>query len=98
MSDTVDMLSFGSLFGAAVVWLGLVAWTFRRLRVHHLATYEAIGSPSLFWNNSIRTNWLFFQFLFQGQWQTLGDSRLAVVARFMRIFIVVYTIGFIALI
>ena len=97
MSETVATTCIGSLFVMVIVWLGLVLWLFHRLRHRHAATYEAIGSPSLFWNNSMRNNWLFLKFLFQGQWQSLGDSQLAIVARFMQIFLVLYLVAFGAL-
>ena len=98
MSDTVAIAWFATLFGMGIMWLILIAWTFRRLRVRHVATYDAIGSPSLFWNNSLRNNWLFIKFLFQQQWQRLVDPELAAVARFMQILFVVYMAGFIGLV
>jgi hypothetical protein len=64
---------FASLFLLLFVWLLLVAWMFRRLRGQHAETFAALGSPSLFLNNTPRTNWLFLKFLFQEQWQGLGD-------------------------
>jgi hypothetical protein len=97
MPERIAIAWFGILFAMAVIWLGLIFWMFRRLRVRHVATYEAIGSPSLFWNNSMRNNWLFIKFLFQGQWRSLDDAQLAGVARFMQVMFVVYIAGFIAL-
>jgi hypothetical protein len=89
---------FSPLFVLAVVWLILIVWTFRRLQSRHPAAYEAIGSPSLFWNNSPRNNWLFVRFLFRGDWQNLGDAALAVVARSMQLLFVLYVAGFFGLI
>ena len=93
MSEAIALPWFISLFALAVIWLILIVWTFHRLRIRHVATYEAIGSPSLFWNNSMRNNWLFAKFLFRGQWQSLNDSTLAAVARLMQVLIVVYFVG-----
>lgn len=81
---------FSSLIVLAVVWLTLVLWMFRRLRTQHAETFEAIGSPSLFWNNSLKNNWLFLKFLFQGQWQQLGDRLLAIGARVMQVLLITY--------
>ncbi len=97
MNSTIEVVLFVSLFAAAVVWLGLVLWVFHRLRNRHLATFEAIGSPSLIWNNSMRTNWLFFKFLFGPTWQQLDDRRLAVVLHVMRVYIVMYLVAFAAM-
>jgi hypothetical protein len=88
---------FATLFVLAFVWIGLVLWMFRRLRVQHVETFEAIGSPSLFWNNSPRNNWLFLKFLFQGQWQLLEDRQLAIAARIMQVVFVAYMLGFLVL-
>ena len=97
MPETVVTTCIGTLFVAVIVWLALVLWFFQRLRHRHAATYEAIGSPSLFWNNSMRNNWLFNKFLFQRQWQSLGDAQLSAVARIMQIFLVLYLFAFAAL-
>jgi hypothetical protein len=85
------------MLAMAVTWLALVFWVFRRLRIRHPATYDAIGSPSLFWNNSIRNNWLFAKFLFQGTWKALGDRQLFVVARVMQFLFIAYFVVFIGL-
>ena len=97
MNSTIEVVLFVSFFAAVVVWLGLVLWVFHRLRIRHLATFEAIGSPSLIWNNSMRTNWLFLKFLFGPTWKQLGDQRLALVLNVMRVYIVAYLVGFAAL-
>lgn len=98
MSDTIATAWLMSLFGMAIVWLGLILWTFRRLRVRHAETYESIGSPSLFWNNSVRNNWLFVKFLFQGKWHSLNDPQLAGVARCMQFMFVAYMAGLLGLV
>jgi hypothetical protein len=98
MSAAIANAWLMSLFGVAIGWLGLILWTFRRLRVRHAETYKSIGSPSLFWNNSMRNNWLFVKFLFQGQWHSLNDPQLAGVARCMQFMFVVYMAGLLGLI
>lgn len=86
------------LFVMVAVWLGLIVWTFHRLRTQHQATYVEIGSPDLFWNNSMRTNWLFLKFLYGRSWKLLGDWQLWTVLHVMQVWLVVYLVGFIALI
>jgi hypothetical protein len=94
MSFTVVTSLFVVLMAMVVAWLGLVFWIFRRLRIRHSATYESIGSPSLFWNNSMRNNRLFLKFLFGPTRQHLGDRQLGVVVRVMQVILVTYTAGF----
>jgi hypothetical protein len=81
---------FAVLFPMVAVWFVLLSWFFRRLRNRHTATYETLGSPSLFWNNSPRNNWLFLKFLCSSRWRELGDPAIAYAVRFMRIFLVIY--------
>lgn len=85
---------FAILFAMAPVWWVLISWVFRRLREKHTLTYEAIGSPTLFWNNSPRNNWLFLKFIFGARWQELDDTALIKVSRIVRVFSVVYMLGF----
>jgi hypothetical protein len=96
MPEKIIMCWFVLLMALAIIWLALILWIFHRLRHRHIATYESIGSPSLFCNNSMRNNWLFFKFLFGGQWRDLGDRALSVFARCMQAIFVVYVCGFLA--
>lgn len=84
------------LFAMLAVWLFLVSWLFSRLRDRHASTYEAMGSPSLFWNNSVRGNWLFLKFLISSQWRDLGDSEVSKAIHCLRISLIVYPILFLA--
>jgi hypothetical protein len=96
MPSSVATVGFGALFALAIIWLAANLWLFRRLRTRHPVTYEAIGSPDLFRNNTPRTNWQFLKFLFGGQWQSLDDASFAIVARGMQVLFVVYFTGFAA--
>jgi len=96
MSQTINVV-FAVLFIMVFIWFALVGWLFHYLRKYHPPTYESIGSPTLFWNNSPRNNWLFLKFLFGSQCQSLNDPRLITVCWFMRVFICVYFVGFILL-
>lgn len=53
-----------------------------------------MGSPSLFWNNSIRNNWLFLKFLFRSEWRALGDPALDNMCRLMRVFLTAFLVLF----
>ena len=85
-----------TLMGMAIIWLVLVAWSFRRLRTRHPATYQAMGSPSLFWNNSMRSAWLFFRFLWSGRSAQLGDPAICRISQFMRFHFIAFILLFLA--
>jgi hypothetical protein len=75
--ERVAIFVWFALIPMVLAWFGLVWWLFRRLRLYHPATYETLGSPTLFWNNSPRLNMLFGRFLFGLQWRQLPDPLLA---------------------
>jgi len=97
MPEKIFFAGFAVLFVMALSWLVSLYWLFRHLRIHHAPTYEALGSPTLFWNNSPCLNWVFLKFLFRSQWKTLNDPLLITVCRIMRVFICAYLLLFLAL-
>jgi hypothetical protein len=78
----------------AAIWLPFVVWLFRYLRKRHPSTYQAVGEPSLFWNNSMRTQWLFFKFTWSSKPRELGDLVLLNAIRFTRVFLISYLLLF----
>jgi len=92
------LLGFAPLGAMAGVWLVLVAWLLHRLRNRHALTYEAIGSPSLIWNNSLRSNWLFLRFLYSPRRLELGDEPASRVVGVLRVLFPLYFLLFIALV
>jgi hypothetical protein len=96
--EQIQIFGIATLFVMALVWLSSVWWLFRRLRRYHSATYESVGSPTLFWNNSPRNNVLFMRFLFGLRWRQLPDPLLVTVCWLMLAFFCVYMILFLCLI
>jgi hypothetical protein len=98
MPSPLFSVLFTILLAMVLVWFATVLWMFRRLRTRHLDVYEALGSPSLFWNNSPRNNVQFLKFIFSSRSRHLGDSTVANVVLFMRVFCVAYVAAFLLLI
>ncbi len=92
----IVILLLGLLFVMAAACFVLISWLFHRLRTCHPAAYESIGSPSLFWNNSIRNNLWFLKFPFSSQAWELDDPQLSRVVLFLRIFLLFYVVLFLA--
>jgi hypothetical protein len=82
---TVVGLLLGLAMVMVTIWFTFLLWLFRRLRNRHKSTYEAIGSPSLWWNNSPRNNWLLLRFMFSSRASGLGDPAIARAVHVMRI-------------
>lgn len=56
-----------------------------------------MGSPSLFYNNSIKNNHLFLKFLCKDEFETLHDPEVANLSRFMKWYLATYLILFLLL-
>lgn len=65
-----------AMMAITITYLIFCALVFRRLRLFHLETWEKLGKPSLFLNNSILTTFKFIPFLFRGDYRRLEDGSL----------------------
>jgi hypothetical protein len=96
--STVEMVCFATLGMMVLIWFGLVVWVCLRLSNRHPSTYEELGSPMLFWNNSPANGLRIVGFLFSSEIYKLGDQALTRICIFMRVWLVAYTALFVALI
>jgi hypothetical protein len=94
MIETILPFLFGAMMIMVVVWFVLISRLFNQLRDKHPATYENLGSPSLFYNNSMKTNHLFLRFLCKSEFESLNDPPLVKLCRFARIYLASYMILF----
>jgi hypothetical protein len=90
MNDAIPYL-FSLMFIAVLVWFGLCVKLFNALKERHPETYENMGSPGLFRNNTFSNNISFMRFLFKKEWRTLDDEGIAKLSKFMFIYIFAYT-------
>ncbi|MBL6937446.1 MAG: hypothetical protein ISS15_14090 [Alphaproteobacteria bacterium] len=67
---------FWGVIAAIIVYNGSIAYLMRYLRQRHNETWVALGSPSLFLNNSIRNSILMLRYLFRSDYRSLGDPSL----------------------
>jgi hypothetical protein len=93
---TVQNVWLATFIVMVLTWLGLIVWVFERLRTRHRSTYEELGSPTLFWNNSLANNFKFMGFLYSSKIHTLGDPALARVCIVMRVLFPTYIASFLA--
>ena len=94
MPESLWITMFATLMGMVLTWFALVAWLYRRLRMYHPETYESIGSPTLFWNNSPRNGWLLTKYTFRPIPTSAEDRALSRVLVVMKIFLVTYCVLF----
>lgn len=81
---------FPFLMAMVLIWFLMVATLFKRLRAKHPETYKEMGEPSLFWNNSMKTNWAMLEFLRKRRHKGLNDKSLSLLSDFMLVFLAVY--------
>jgi hypothetical protein len=86
---------FALMMCMVFIWFALIIFVFKRLKKQHSKIYIQLGSPSLFWNNSIKNNFLFMKFLFMRKYLSLNDVFLKRLMDFMLIFFVIYLMLFI---
>ena len=98
MSVRLLPILFIALMTMTVIWLILISWLFRRLRMRHPPVYQGMGAPTVFWNNSMRNNWLFLKFLWSSRTRELGDRQIIKVVHFMRLFFVCYFALFVGIV
>ena len=94
MSDTLATTLLAVLSAVVLAGLPLTARLYRLLRTRHPATFEALGSPSLPWNNTPRHGWLLAKFLFGTGWRAIGDPTVVKLCRFMRVYYIVTLVLF----
>ena len=66
-----------------------------RLRTHHAQTWEALGRPTLFFNNSISNSLAVLRYLWRREYLRLGDQQSIRLASFLRSFTVFYFVLFV---
>lgn len=80
----VDHPVFSSVWLAmatvTVIYLILVAILFHYLKRVHTSLWNQLGSPLIFWNNSLRNNLLFLRFLLRRDYRTVADPKLTLLA------------------
>ena len=84
MNDLFPFFFF-TLLALFVAGFGLQRAFLARLRKQHPQTWEALGSPTLFLNNSIRNSLAVQRFIWRREYRTLGDPKTARLADLLRI-------------
>jgi len=92
------MKLFFLLFCLAICWFVFLKIIFSRLKKYHIEEYKALGEPGVFWNNSLRNNFLFAKFLFARKYKKLNDKFIQVACDLMLAILILYFILFVSLI
>ena len=74
------LISFVALSLSTLRYLVAVRQIEKQLEARHPQTWESLGKPNLFWNNSPRMKLAFMRFLKSGQCESLDDAALAALA------------------
>ncbi len=94
VANTAIPILFSVWIAMACLWLAFMIWFLRRLRKRYPDLYAKIGSPTLFWNNSMRSQWLLFRLCWSPPEAVQHDRVTVRAMRFMNAFVICYTLGF----
>ena len=81
-----------------LIWFAMIITLFKRLKSKHPEKYIEMSEPSLFWNNSMKTNWYTLKFLFGREHKELNDNFLTSLSDSMLVFSVIYLLLFFGII
>ncbi len=81
---------------SVVAWFSVMSRFYRILRTRHSATYESLGRPTLFLNNSPQNGLATLRFLLGGKFRQLKDPELQRLGSFMQVFFYVYCAVFVS--
>ena len=91
-------ISFATLVLSVLVWFVLISRLHRILRTRHSETYDRLGRPTLFLNNSVQNGIATIRFLLGGHFRQLNDPELLRLGAFMQVFFFVYVVFIICLV
>ncbi len=75
---------FPVLLASAPIGMTLLSVLFHRLKARYPEVYASLGSPGVFYNNSLRSNWLFLRFIWGSHYKALQSrtvNRLCMVLK-----------------
>ena len=86
------------MMAMVVTWFILMNRLFKILRTRHPDTYNSIGRPTLFPNNSIQNGFLAIRFLLGKRYRQIQDPELHSLCNFLNVFFWLYSLVFISVI
>jgi len=78
-----------------VAGLALTHFFLRRLRTHHMAAWEELGSPTLILNNTISNGLRTCRFIWDGEYRVLDDPVLNTLGTILRLYWIGYGVLFV---
>ena len=89
---------FSVMMVMVLIWFAMLITLFKRLKSKHPEKYVEMSEPSLFWNNSMKTNWYTLKFLFGREHKGLNDNFLSSLSDSMLVFFSIYLLLFFGII
>ena len=89
---------FCAFAAVVVLHLAVAGYLLVHLKRTHPVVWVELGSPSLFWNNSIRNNWLSTKFLWSARHRQLQDETLSRLVWADRVLSVIAAVLFLSLV
>jgi hypothetical protein len=97
----MSLTSVESLVVILLVGLTVAGWSLsgvfiRRLAAHHASVWKQLGSPTLLWNASPKTQFAFSKFLWSARYRELDDRHLNRLGDTLRAGMILIAVGYLA--
>jgi hypothetical protein len=94
MNENLFFALFWIMMGVSLLWLFCVRHLFKVIEKEYPDKFKAMGSPSLFWDNTPKAVWMLFEFLIKREYIKLKNPRLNILVSFMTVMFIFFIIGF----
>lgn len=94
-SQTILGIMFAVLGSLVVIGLLLYNSVLKKLRRDHNGTWESLGSPSLFLNNSLVNSARVLGFVFMRKHRSLKDGTLSSICDFLLVYYLIFSAYFV---
>lgn len=84
----------GILFAAAIAWLFLSRRLYELLRHDYPQIYETLGSPKLFMQNSLTTNYRVIRYILRRNFESTGSPEVIRLCSGLRYIFIIYIVCF----
>jgi hypothetical protein len=92
--DALLVISFPLLFVSCIGGMITQQIFLSRLRKLHTATWDQLGKPVIFLNSGMLNTGRFIRFMWRRDYEVLPDQKTVALGRFLRAFLIFYTILF----
>ena len=97
MIDSMPLIFFGTLLLGVFVWFVLHRWTLKKLARDHSDAFPTTGRRPIFEQGAMLQFFFLCDFLLKKDYHRLGDSRITIVSRLLKLLLPVIIFSFVGM-